>query len=210
MSRGKDLSKEDLYSSVKTLVECEQRHIHLPQPKLFTLFSIAFQYMLFRSTKAPGSYIIRIEDSVLAEKLAKKSKDSSTRRFIQSLLLPRKLKYSGSTFYLDFFHIGSWSLTSDIPCDKIKGAIIIKNTSSKPMTEIDLEDEEDNSMQSNLPKDYFIESLAEFVPKTITIAFDWQSERLELHPIEFPFIKKEKEHVAGLTLAKELDTDQFE
>jgi hypothetical protein len=168
--------------------------------------------MLFRSSKEPGAYIIRIEDSSLADKLAKKSKDPSTRRFIQSLLLPRKLKYSGSTFYLDFFHLGSWSMTSEIPREKIKGAIVIKNTSSKPMTEFDLEDEEDENaaLLASLPKDYFIETLAQFVPKTITIAFEWQPERLEMSPIEFPFIKKERESVAGLKLSKEIDPDQFD
>ena len=93
---SKDLSKEDLYESVKTLVETEEEHIHLDQQKLFTLFSVAFQYLLFKSTKEPGAYILRIEDSALAEKLAKKSKDPSTRRFVQSLLLPRKLKYQKS------------------------------------------------------------------------------------------------------------------
>lgn len=211
MSRGKDLSKEELYSAVKTLVECEEQHIHLNQQKLFTLFSIAFQYMLYRSSKKPGAYIIRIEDSVLAEKLAKKAKDSSTRRFLQSLLLPRKLKYSGSTFYLDFFHVGSWHLTSDIPRDRIQGAIVIKNTSTKPMTEIDLEEEnEGENPLASLSKDYFIDFLTEFVPKTITIAFEWQAEKDNLHPIEFPFIKKEKDHVAGLTLSNDLDTEHFE
>ena len=69
-----DISKQDLYEAVKTLVECDEPHIHLHQHKLFTLFSIAFQYMLFRSTKKPGCYIIRVEDSILADKLAKNQK----------------------------------------------------------------------------------------------------------------------------------------
>ncbi len=209
--RGKDLPKEDLYSAVKTLVETEGQHLHLCQQKLFTLFSVAFQYMLFRSTKKPGVYIIRIEDSILAEKLAKKSKDMSTRRFIQSLLLPRKLKYGKATFYLDFFHIGSWSMTSEIPREKIQGAIVIKNTSSRPMTEIDLEeDSEDPNPMAALSKDYFIETLADFVPKTITIAFEWEPESMELEKVTFPFIKKEKEHVAGLKVSEDFDIDQID
>ena len=68
------LSKKDLYESVKTLVETKDQQILLGQHKLYTLFSIAFQYMLFLSTKNPGGYIIRIENSQLAEKLTKKSK----------------------------------------------------------------------------------------------------------------------------------------
>ena len=209
---SKDLSKEDLYESVKTLVETEEKHIHLDQQKLFTLFSVAFQYLLFKSTKEPGAYILRIEDSALAEKLAKKSKDPSTRRFVQSLLLPRKLKYQKSTFFLDFFHIGSWSLTSDVPREKIKGAIIVKNTSGRPMTEIEMDEEEsEENPMAHLPKDYFLTSLTEFVPKTITIAYEWEEgEHLPLKRVQFPFIKKEKERVAGLTLSRDIDLEKFE
>lgn len=209
---SKDLSKEDLYESVKTLVETEEEHIHLDQQKLFTLFSVAFQYLLFKSTKEPGAYILRIEDSALAEKLAKKSKDPSTRRFVQSLLLPRKLKYQKSTFFLDFFHIGSWSLTSDVPREKIKGAIIVKNTSGRPMTEIEMDEEEsEENPMAHLPKDYFLTSLTEFVPKTITIAYEWEEgEHLPLKKVQFPFIKKEKERVAGLTLSRDIDLEKFE
>jgi hypothetical protein len=209
---NKDLSKEDLYESVKTLVETEDKHLILDQQKLFTLFSIAFQYLLFKSTKEPGAYIIRIEDSALADKLAKKSKDPSTRRFIQSLLLPRKLKYQKSTFFLDFFHIGSWSLTADIPREKIKGAIVVKNTSDRPMTELELNESEEEAAHldpmASLPKDYFLTSLTEFVPKTITVAYEWvEGNHLPLKSVQFPFIKKEREKVAGLTLSREIDLE---
>ena len=210
---GRDLAKEDLYSAVKTVVESEHQHIHFTQQKLFTLFSIAFQYMLYRSTKKAGAYIIRIEDSQLVDKLARKSKDSSTRRFIQSLLLPRKLKYGKSTFYLDFFHLGSWSLTTDIPREKIQGAIVVKGTQSKPMTEV-MDENEEGEQEPNplaaLPKDYFISTLAEFVPKTITIAYEWESETCELQPMTFPFIKKEKDFVAGLKVSNEIDLDHID
>jgi len=210
---GKDLPKEDLYTAVKTIVETDASHIHLNQQKLFTLFSVAFQYMLYRSTKKAGAYIIRIEDSQLAEKLARKSKDTSTRRFIQSLLLPRKLKYGKSTFFLDFFHIGSWQMTSEIPREKIQGAIVIKSTQSKPMTEMtDLDEngEEEINPMAGLPKDYFISSLTDFVPKTLTVAFEWEPETCDLTPISFPFIKKEKEHVAGLKVSNEIDLDHID
>ena len=113
MSR-KDLTKELLYEGVKTLLESNKNHIHLPQQKLYTLFSLAFQYMLYNSTKDAGAYIIRIEDGQLAEKLARKAKDDVTRKFMQRLMLPRRLKYGNSTFYLDFFHIGSWSTVNEI------------------------------------------------------------------------------------------------
>ncbi len=212
----KDLGKQELYDAVKTLVEAESDHIHLTQHKLFTLFSVAFQYMLFRSTKKPGAYIVRVEDSLLAEKLARKSKDASTRRFIQSVLLPRKLKFQKSTFYIDFFHVGSWNLTSDIPKEKIQGAIIVKNTSSKPMTEVmapttndeDGEEQEVDIMAS-LPPDYYFTSLREFVPKTITIAYE--TELPGVDPVTFGFIQKEKERTAsGVTISENIDLENIE
>ncbi|MEX1099848.1 MAG: hypothetical protein WEB87_05450, partial [Bacteriovoracaceae bacterium] len=88
----RDLTKEALYEGVKLLVDSDSSHIHLPQQKLYTLFSIGFQYLLYKSTKEAGHYIIRVEDSYLLDKLQKKSKDQSTRRFMQSLALPRRLK----------------------------------------------------------------------------------------------------------------------
>src|SRR3989339_1189447 len=101
----KDLSKQELYEAVKMLVDTDDSHphIHLNQHKLFNLYSIAFQYMLYRSTKNPGAYIIRIEDSHFAEKISKRAKDPSSRKFLQALLLPRKIKYNSSTLFLDFF-----------------------------------------------------------------------------------------------------------
>lgn len=103
-------------------------------------------------------------------------------------------------------------MTADIPKEKIKGAILVKNTSSKPMQEIDLEEEEDipNPM-AGLPEDYVLTSLTEFVPKTITIAYDWGAiEPLPLCEVNFPFIKKERERVAGFTLSKDIDLEEFE
>src|SRR6476661_2229035 len=97
-----DITKQDLYEGVKTLIETDAVHVHLPQQKLFTLFSIGFQYLLFESTRKPGAYIIRVEDGQLAEKLAKKAKDPSTRKFMSSLLISRKLKYERSVFYIDY------------------------------------------------------------------------------------------------------------
>jgi len=211
-----DISKQDLYEAVKTLVECDNPHIHLHQHKLFTLFSIAFQYMLFCSTKKPGLYIIRVEDSLLADKLAKKSKDPITRRFFQALLLPRKLKYEKSTFYLDYFHLGTWNLTKELPQDKIMGALVIKNSSNKPMAENfeevaeELTPEEISMAQAkkDLPPDYYIRYLMNIVPKTITIAFE--DEYPELHKIAFSFIKKKEERLAnGVKFAADLDLDDI-
>lgn len=204
-----EISKQDLYDGVKALVDNPANHIHLPQHKLFTLFSIGFQYFLFNSTKEPGAYIIRIEDSLLADKLCKKAKDQTSRKFLQSLMLPRKLKYGKSMFYLDYFHIGTWNLTKDIPRDKIKGALIVKNTTTRPMNDlVEVEDEADALMQ-NLPKNYYLSSLTEFVPRTITIAFDEIYE--ELSTIEFPFIKKDAEKtISGVTLGKDVSWDNID
>ncbi len=198
-----DLTKAELYEGVKTLVETPHKHIHLNQQKLFTLFSLGFQYLLFQSTKKPGAYIIRVEDAVLAEKLAKKAKDPSTRKFMQSILIPRKVIFDRATFYLDCFHVTSWNITNDIPKDKIQGALIIKNTQSKLMNEVD-PDDENHEIISTLSKDYFLSSLLENSPKTITIAFEEEFEQLA--PVSFSFIKKEKERtLSGVTLSEEID-----
>lgn len=201
-----DLSKKDLYESVKTLIENdEQKHIHLNQQKLFTLFSIGFQYFLFKSTKSPGAYIIRVEDSQLAEKLAKKSKDPSTRKFMQSLLIPRKLKFQKSVFFLDFFHLGSWNLTNELAPEKIKGALVVKNTSTKPMDEtMSLEDDQ----IPELPNDYYYSMLQEIVPKSIVIAFEKEFNNVQT--LQFSFIRKEVDRsLKGLYLGKDVDVDEL-
>ena len=202
-----DLSKQDLYEGVKTLIETDAVHVHLTQQKLFTLFSVGFQYMLFESTRNPGAYIIRVEDGYLAEKLAKKSKDPSTRKFMQSLMIPRKFKYEKSFFYLDYFHLGSWNMTSEIPRDKIKAALVVKNTSSKPMMEIDLDDADaDTTVIDTIKNADYLRMLMEFVPRTITIAFEETFEGTT--PVTFPFIKKEKEKtVSGVTISSDIEWD---
>ncbi|AUN98591.1 hypothetical protein DOM21_08160 [Bacteriovorax stolpii] len=201
-----DLSKQDLYEGVKTLIETDAVHVHLPQQKLFTLFSVGFQYMLFESTRKPGAYIIRVEDGYLAEKLAKKSKDPSTRKFMQQLLVNRKFKYEKSFFYLDYFHLGSWNLTSELPRDKVKAALIVKNTSSKPMMEIDLDGEADTSVIDTIKNHDYLKMLMDFVPRTITIAFEETFDGTT--PVSFPFIKKEKEKtVSGVTINTDLEWD---
>lgn len=206
-----DIDKKELYESVKSLVECADSHIHLNQHKLFTLFSIGFQYLLYQSTKAPGAYIVRIENSQLAEKLARKSKDPSTRKFIQSLLLPRKLKYQKSTFFLDFFQIGSWNMTSEIPKEKIKGSIIVRGTQSNPLQGMMEPEEEENSefQQFNFPEDYYYTSLVENSPETIVIAFEKEFDGAKT--IQFPFIKDDKpKNLKGVTISQNIDWDNYE
>lgn len=215
MNQSSDLTKQELYEGVKMLLEAQENpagsHLHLNQHKLFTLFSLAFQYLLFCSTKNPGAYIIRAEDSYLADKLAKKSKDASTRKFMSSLLVPRKLKYGQSMFFLDFFHLTSWNMTKDLPPHKIKGALLIKNTSTRPMTDMPMDeaDEVESFAIPELPEHYYLSSLKEICPKTMTIAFETQFEGL--HPLQFPFIKKDTTRtVSGVTLARGLDWDEID
>lgn len=207
--QSNDLSKETLYEAVKTIYDCENKHIHLNQQKLYTLFSAAFNFMLFRSSKEPGHYIIRVEDSYLFDKLTKRSKDSTTRKFMQKLGLPRKLSYGGSTFHLDFFNVSTWSKTNDIPKLKIKGAIIVKNASKQlrdtPSDDMEDADREYLEILKSLPENYFISTLTEFVPKTITIAFDEVIDNLEV--IRFGFIKEapREESLHGVKLNIDLD-----
>ncbi len=203
-----DISKQELYEAVKALIETPQKHVHLDQHKLYTLFSIAFQYLLFSSTKEPGAYIIRVEDSLLAEKLARKSKDASTRKFLQSLMLPRKFTFGKSTFYLDFFHVSSWNLTKDIPPAKLKAALVVKNTSEKLMEEI-MEDDEAPNELALFPEGYWYTSLQDASPKTLLIAFEKDFE--DTHPIRFDFIKKEREKsLAGVRMSSEITFDDID
>jgi hypothetical protein len=191
----KDLDKSTLYEAVKTLVEHPARHIHLQQQKLFTLFSIAFQFILFRSTKHPGHYIIRIEDTLLAEKLARKAKDETTRRFLSKLIIPRRLTYGNSVFHLDYFPLATWGMTKDLPKEKIQGAIIVKNTSHNPLIdESDFRHISEDAQAVNLfGKHYYLSSLMEIVPRTITIAFNENYEELE--KVHFDFIEESSERI---------------
>lgn len=191
----KDLDKSTLYEAVKTLVETPEKHIHLDQQKLFTLFSVAFQYILFRSTKNPGHYIIRIEDSMLAEKLARKAKDETTRKFMGRLIIPRRLVYGSSTFHLDYFPLATWGTTKDLPKEKIQGAIIVKNTSHNPL--IDESDFRhvtlDEQAVELFGKHYYLSSLMNISPRTIMIAFE--EEYPELKTLQFPFIEEKGDRV---------------
>jgi hypothetical protein len=208
MASKKDLDKSTLYEAVKTLVESPSRHIHLNQQKLFTLFSIAFQYTLFRSTKYPGNYIIRIEDSLLAEKLARKAKDETTRKFLGRLIVPRRLAYGNSTFHLDYFPLSTWGVTKDLPKEKIQGAIIVKNTSHNPL--IDESDFRHISLDDQaialFGEHYYLNSLKEIAPTTITIAFNEEFEGL--HQMQFAFIEESSEKfVDGVRISEDLNFD---
>jgi hypothetical protein len=209
-----DISKTELYNSVKSLIDSPEKHLHFNQHKLYTLFSIAFQYMLFNSTKEPGAYIIRVEDARLAEKLAKKSKDPSTRKFMQSLLVPRKIKFEKSMLYLDFFNVNSWNITADIKPERIKGAVIVKDTSdSKPMDAYaDGESEADQqtaALLASLPENYYLETLKDVTPNIIAIGYE--QEYAGLSPFTFPFIvKEERKTISGVTINSDVSWDKLD
>lgn len=208
MSGKKDLDKSTLYEAVKTIVEHPAKHLHLDQQKLFTLFSVAFQYILFRSTKHPGHYIIRIEDSLLAEKLARKAKDDTTRRFISRLIVPRRLTYGNSTFHLDYFPLATWGVTKDLPKEKIQGAIIVKNTSHNPLIdETDFRHVNDDAQAVGLfGQHYYLNSLMDIAPRTITIAFNEEFDGCET--VQFDFIEESTErYVDGVRITGDI---QFE
>ncbi len=208
MNSKKDLDKSTLYEAVKTLVESPSKHLHLDQQKLFTLYSIAFQYILFRSTKHPGHYIIRIEDTLLAEKLAWKAKDETTRKFLARLIVPRRLAYGNSTFHLDYFPLSTWGVTKDLPKEKIQGAIIVKNTSHNPL--IDESDfrhvSEDESAIQLFGPNYYLTTLMDVAPRTITIAFEETFEGTE--KMQFDFIEERSERIVnGVKISDDVQFD---
>lgn len=207
----KDLSKETLYEGVKYLLETDASHLHLSQQKLYTLVSIGFQYLLFHATKNAGHYIIRVEDSYLLEKIQRKAKDDSTRKFFQKLALPRRMKYGTSYFHLDFFNFSTWAQTNELPKEKIKGALIIKNAKKNSVIfEEENEDPAIKEVMNSLPQDYYFTSLSSFVPKTITVAFDEDYEGAQ--KINFPFIKEEPRErtVKGVNIASDIDASEFD
>jgi hypothetical protein len=206
----KDLNKELMYEGVKSLIESESDHIHLTQQKLYTLYSVAFNYLLFLSSKEPGHYIIRIQDSFLMDKIIRKAKDDTSRKFLNKMSLPRRFKYEKSMFHVDFFNFTTWGNTNELPKEKIKGALIVKNASQGPITHEFNEDEEVQTAIDALPKNFYLDSLKEFVPKTITIAFDEEFEGLK--KITFPFITDETSEklVKGVSVSNDINLDDID
>ena len=207
-----DLTREEILRSIETLYEGHQNfpHLHLPQHKLFTLASFAIQYLIYSAAKTPGSFIIRVEDRILYEKLVKRAKDSSTRNFLRALFLPRKLKYKDSLFFLDYFHMGTWQKTNEIPKEKIKGALIVKNSTTRPLVESTYffgEEGEGSGIPNIFPPDFYYTSLKEISPKTLILAYGAEFEGTR--PIQFPWIKKEEEKISGIILSKNLGKEIF-
>jgi hypothetical protein len=196
-----DLDKETLHEGLKGLHRCaeEFKHVRLPQQKLFTLFSLGFQYLVYMAQNHPGAYILRVEDARLAEKLSKKAKDAHTRKLMSALIFPRKLKVGPSMIFLDYFHMSSWNLTRDIPPKKMRSSLVVKNTTTNPFQE--LPDQEPSEEQKGL----YYDVLRNLGHKTILIAHDIAPEGVMDH--EFPFIKKEQERVPGVILNGDFDSE---
>jgi hypothetical protein len=207
---ARDLEKDLMYAGVKSLLDFNNPHIHLPQQKLYTLYSLAFNYFLYQSEKKPGHYIIRVQDSYLLEKLTRKAKDLTSRKFLQKLALPRKFRYNNSVFHLDFFNFSTWANTNELPKDKIQGALIVKNATKSPVGHDFTEDEEIQNILETLPPHYYLYSLKEYVPQTITIAFDEIYEDVE--QLEFEFIQDEPSEQAfkGVTISADIKWDDSE
>lgn len=206
----RDLPKETMYEGVKLLLEQESAHIHLTQQKLYTLYSLAFNYFLYQSEKQPGHYIIRVEDSYLLEKVTRKAKDQTSRKFLQKMALPRKLRFGNSVFHLDFFNFGTWANTNELPKDKIKGALIVKNTSKSPVGPDFVDDEDVQEVLKTLPPHYYLYSLKEFVPKTITIAYDETYE--DVQKMTFPFIKEDpsEKTLKGVSISSNINLEDID
>ncbi len=207
---AQDLSKDLMIEGVKTLIELDAPHIHLTQQKLYTLYSLAFNYFLYNSDKDPGHYIIRIQDSYLVEKLIRKAKDPTSRKFLQKMALPRKFRYGNSCFHLDFFNFATWANTNELPKEKIKGALIVKNATKSPIDHDFSEDEEYQAVLDSLPPHYYLYSLKEIAPKTITIAFD--ENYADITKLTFPFIKDEPSEklVKGVSVSSKINLEDID
>lgn len=146
---------------------------------------------------------------MLAEKLARKAKDETTRKFLSRMMVPRRLAYGNSTFHIDYFPLATWGVTKDLPKEKIQGAIIVKNTSHNPL--IDESDfrniTEDEQAVQLFGKHYYLSSLMDIAPTTITIAFDEEFEGLQR--INFDFIEEKSERfVDGVKISGDVQIDE--
>ena len=95
-------------------------------------------------------------------------------------------------------------MTQEIPKDKIQAALIVKNTSTRPMMEIEVEEVDETSFPDTIKNGQFLKTLMESAPRTITIAFEENFEGTT--KLTFPFIKKEKERtVSGVTIHDDME-----
>ena len=91
---------------------------------------------------------------------------------------------------MDFFHFGTWNLTSEIPPEKLRESIIVKRGKKTNFEEFKNLDEEGEEVQNPFPEDYYLTSLVEVSPTNIFISHEDTVEGFE--EIRFPFIKEEK------------------
>ena len=67
---------------------------------------------------------------------------------------------------------------------------------------------ENSSVVNDLPKDFYISSLTDFVPKVILVAYEEEYESFE--KVSFSFIKKGKERLAkGVTISSDINLENF-
>jgi len=205
VKKRNDLQKEQLYEALKSLENGTGPHFHLNQQKLFTLGSIAFQYLLYKASRNPGIYLIRIEDGHLADKLAHKSKDETSRRLMEKILLPRRLKVGDSTFVLDYFQESSWTRIQEMPISRFRMAVVIRNTTRRPFHDRHEEDEEVETSKITSQSLDFLPLLMSQFPQTLTIAYDMKIPDTEV--IRFDFINDEEDTLSGVKITDQIYFD---
>lgn len=209
-----DLKKAELAESVGILVESGLGHIHLYQHKLFTLFSIAFQTMLYESIQNPGHYIIRIQDGNLCEKLIRKSKDESTRKFLAKLIIQRKLRYKDSIFLLDYFLPSSWGPINDISIGKIQNSLIVLDSNNRPVAnDCELEAQlELLSLKEHWGAYPYYSTLRSVSKKTIVIYQDQNNKNFEeTQKVYIPLIGHQEQQIAsGVKISADIKISDLE
>ena len=108
---------------------------------------------------------------------------------------------------MDFFHFGTWNLTSEIPPEKIKGSIIVKRGNKNPLDEVKIEENEEEV--NPFPEDYYLTSIAEISPCNIFISHEEPVQGFS--EIKFPFIKEEKpKAVSGVKISDDINWDDVD
>ena len=124
------------------------------------------------------------------------------------MTLPRRIKIKDSFIHLDFFALPTWAKTSELPKEKILGALIVKNAYQKPIS-FDTDDEQMIALLNSLPKDYPITTLSDFVPKTLVISLE---ENIEgFFPQRFDCIKEDSNErlASGVSLSREINLNDL-
>jgi hypothetical protein len=175
-----DLDPEQMSQAILEL-ENSQGHLHLTQPKLYTLFTHSFHLLLQRALSERGAYLLRLEDAALASKLIKRAKSAAARKCLEKVLIARKVALGKSLLYLDYFAPNSWGQTMQQQTLTWKMALVVNHADPHQVAD---------PQQAPLSSDLYLTPMCSIFEKICWVAFEQQAPA-GFQNFEFSFIKKE-------------------